>query len=149
MGKIAVTGGQKLKGEITIEGSKNAVLPILAATILNGGINVIRNCPKLKDVDLVLEILKEIGCMVTVEGSTVLVDSSTINSTQIPEDLATEMRSSIIFLGPMLARFKKVNISYPGGCVILLAQLYYCIKLNSSQFINIFYTNIIYSVSII
>lgn len=117
MSKLIVTGGQKLRGEITVEGSKNAVLPILAATVLNGGISRIKNCPRLSDVQIMLEILKKIGCKVSFEGDTVTVDSSTINSTEIPEDLAVEMRSSIIFMGPILSRFKKVTISYPGECV--------------------------------
>lgn len=122
MSKLIVTGGQKLRGEITVEGSKNAVLPILAATVLNDGISIIKNCPRLSDVQIMLEILKKIGCKVSFEGDTVIVDSSTINSTDIPEDLAVEMRSSIIFMGPILSRFKKVTISYPGECVWLLAK---------------------------
>ncbi|MCX7921306.1 MAG: UDP-N-acetylglucosamine 1-carboxyvinyltransferase [Clostridia bacterium] len=122
MGKLVVIGGQKLKGEITIEGSKNAVLPILAATVLNNGMNIIKNCPKLKDVELIIEILRKIGCTVKVEGDTVIIDSSTMNTTKIPEDLATEMRSSIIFMGPILARYGNVTISYPGVYVGLLAQ---------------------------
>lgn len=122
MSKLIVTGGQKLKGEITVEGSKNAVLPILAATVLNDGVSVIRNCPRLSDVYTMLEILKQLGCKVSFEGDTVTVDSSTMNSTEVSEDLAVEMRSSIIFLGPILSRFKKVTISYPGECVLLLAH---------------------------
>ncbi|RCX16557.1 UDP-N-acetylglucosamine 1-carboxyvinyltransferase [Anaerobacterium chartisolvens] len=117
MSRIEVTGGQKLKGEITVEGSKNAVLPVLAATVLNGGINIIKNCPKLKDVEIMFEILKNIGCKVVVEGNMVIIDSSTISSTEISQELATEMRSSVIFIGPMLARCGKVSICYPGGCV--------------------------------
>lgn len=122
MGKIIVTGRQRLCGEIWVEGSKNAVLPILAATVLNGGISVIKNCPKLKDVERALEILRKIGCKTKVEGDTLIVDTSTLNNTRIPEELAAEMRSSIIFMGPMLARCGKVTISYPGGCAILLAH---------------------------
>jgi UDP-N-acetylglucosamine enolpyruvyl transferase len=122
MSKLIVVGGNKIKGEIVVEGAKNAVLPILAATILNGGINVIKNCPKLKDVELMLKILGKIGCKVSMEEDTVIVDSSTINSTLIPEDLATEMRSSIIILGAILTRFGKVTVTYPGGCVSLLAH---------------------------
>jgi len=122
MSKLIITGGQKLKGEIAIEGSKNAVLPILAATILNGGINVIKNLPKLRDVEVALDILRSVGCKVTVEGDVATIDSSIINETQIPVNLAIEMRSSIIFMGPMLARCGKVTISYPGECVILLAH---------------------------
>ena len=118
MSKMIIHGGQKLKGEVQIEGSKNAVLPILAATLLNSGISVIKNCPRLRDVDVTLKILTKLGCKVKFEEDTVIVDSSTITSTDIPEDLATEMRSSIIFVGPMLSRCKRVTISFPGGCEI-------------------------------
>jgi UDP-N-acetylglucosamine 1-carboxyvinyltransferase len=111
-----------LKGEVTVEGAKNAVLPILAATVLNEGLNVIRNCPDLKDVEITLKILDNIGCKVSKENDVVMIDSSTINSTFIPEDLASEMRSSIIFMGPILAKYGKVTISYPGDCVTLLAH---------------------------
>lgn len=119
MSKIIVTGGKKLKGEIEIEGAKNAVLPILAATILNRGENVIKNCPMFKDVEVIIEILRTIGCKVKVEDNVVTVDSSTVSSTEVPEQLAAEMRSSIILMGPLLAREGKVTISYPGGCVTL------------------------------
>jgi UDP-N-acetylglucosamine 1-carboxyvinyltransferase len=119
MSKIIVRGGKKLKGEIEIEGSKNSVLPILAATILNGGENVIKNCPMFKDVEVALDILRTLGCKVKVEDNVVIIDSSTISSTQVPENLATEMRSSIVLMGPILAREGKVTISYPGECVTL------------------------------
>ncbi len=119
MSKIIVTGGKKLKGEIEIEGAKNAVLPILAATILNRGENVIKNCPMFKDVEVIIEILRTIGCKVKVEDNVVTVDSSTLSSTEVPESLAAEMRSSIIFMGPILAREGKVTISYPGEYVTL------------------------------
>lgn len=117
MGRLIITGGKKLKGEILVEGSKNAVLPILAATVLNGGINIIKNCPALRDVDQMLQILKQLGCNVVMEGTTVFVDSSTLSSTLVPENLASEMRSSIFLMGPLLARCHNVTISYPGGCV--------------------------------
>jgi UDP-N-acetylglucosamine enolpyruvyl transferase len=129
VGKIIINGGKRLQGELQIDGAKNAVLPVLSASILNGGINIIENCPKLKDVETVLTILAKIGCKVDVEkNNRVIVDSSTIHTTEIPEDLATEMRSSIIFLGPLLARFGNVTISYPGGCVIISALLSYFSK---------------------
>lgn len=118
MSKLVITGGQKLKGEIVVDGSKNAVLPILAATVLNGGINIIKNCPGLKDVHIMIEILKRIGCKVQFEENTLIVDSSTVNSTIVPEDFAVEMRSSIVFLGPILSRFGRVTIGHPGGCDI-------------------------------
>ena len=115
MSKLIVTGGQKLRGEINVEGSKNAVLPILAATVLNDGISVIKNCPRLSDVEAMFEILRKLGCKVNFEENTVVIDSSTMNTTEIPEDLAVEMRSSVIFMGPIISRFKEVTISYPGG----------------------------------
>jgi UDP-N-acetylglucosamine 1-carboxyvinyltransferase len=122
MSKLIIKGGYKLKGEVDVQGSKNAVLPILAATLLNGGINVISNCPMIRDVEIALEILKYLGCKVYIDNSMIILDSSTITRTEIPEDLAVEMRSSIMFLGPMLARCGEVTISYPGGCVMLQAQ---------------------------
>lgn len=122
MSRLIVVGGRKLRGEITVEGAKNAVLPILAATVLNGGINVIKGCPELSDVSLMFDILRGLGCKVSVENDMAEVDSSTLNNTVIPDGLAKEMRSSIFLMGPMLARCKKVTISYPGVCVGLLAQ---------------------------
>lgn len=133
MSKLIVVGGQKLKGEITIEGAKNAVLPILAATVLNEGLNVIRNCPDLKDVETTLEILDNIGCKVTRENDVVMIDSSTINSTFIPEDLASEMRSSIVLMGPILAKYGKVTISHPGDCVTIWAHCLYKLVMDDSS----------------
>ncbi len=122
MSKIVIVGGQKLKGEIAVEGSKNAVLPILAATVLNSGVSVIKNCPDLNDVRIMIDILRKLNCKVMVEKNTVIVDSSTMNDSVVPEDLAAGMRSSIIFMGPILARCKKVTISYPGGYISIWAQ---------------------------
>ncbi|MCX7746967.1 MAG: UDP-N-acetylglucosamine 1-carboxyvinyltransferase [Clostridia bacterium] len=118
MSKLIVIGGSKLKGEIVVEGAKNAILPVLAATILNSGLNVIKNCPKLKDVEATVNILEKVGCKVKTEENTIIVDSTNVNSYEIPEELATEMRSSVIFLGALLGRMGKVAISYPGGCEI-------------------------------
>jgi UDP-N-acetylglucosamine 1-carboxyvinyltransferase len=119
MSKLVITGGARLNGEIIVEGSKNAVLPIMAASLLNGKESVIKNCPRLKDVEVMIEILRKIGCSVKMEADVITINSSTIRETQIPVELAAEMRSSIIFMGPMLARCGKVTISYPGGCIPL------------------------------
>jgi len=119
MGEYIIQGGRKLSGELTISGGKNAILPILAAAVLNGGKSVIHNCPKISDTFVSLEILNALGCKTKMEGSTIFVDSSTANSDKVPEKLVQEMRSSIIFLGGVLGRFGKVTISYPGGCTFL------------------------------
>lgn len=118
MSKIVIAGGKKLEGKIRVDGAKNAVLPILAATVLNSGKNVIHDCPELKDVFATMEILRFLGCKVEKKGSTIIVDSSNINEYHIPDNLMREMRSSIIFLGSIVSRCRKARISYPGGCEI-------------------------------
>ncbi len=116
MSKMIIEGGRSLNGEVSVHGSKNAVLPILAATVLNGSRNIIHNCPRIKDVFSSIEILKGLGCGIVWEGNTLTVDSASISTQFIPETLMREMRSSIIFLGAMIARHRKVTISMPGGC---------------------------------
>lgn len=116
MGKYIINGGKKLSGEINVMGSKNAALPILAATVLNSSISCIHNCPQISDSKIMIEILKSIGCKVSCSQNTVTVDSSCANLYEVPKKYIKEMRSSIIFLGSLVSRFKKTIISYPGGC---------------------------------
>lgn len=116
MNKFYIDGGKRLEGILRIQGGKNAVLPILAATVLNGDISYIRDCPRILDVFTMIRILESIGCNVRWENKTLVVDSSSVSSYEIPEDLVREMRSSIVLLGSVLGRNKKVIISYPGGC---------------------------------
>ncbi|MBO5973356.1 MAG: UDP-N-acetylglucosamine 1-carboxyvinyltransferase [Clostridia bacterium] len=116
MSYFAVKGGTKLIGSVNINGAKNSVLPILAATLLNAGENVIHNCTRLRDVDSAIKILKHLGCRITRQGTTLTVDSSNITRCDVPESLMREMRSSVIFLGPILARCGCVRLSTPGGC---------------------------------
>ncbi len=118
MSEIVIAGGNKLEGRVEMHGAKNAVLPILAATVLNGGKNIIHDCPELSDVSATLDILKFLGCKVEKEARTIIVDSSNIKEHYIPDDLMREMRSSIIFLGSILSRCGKAKISFPGGCEI-------------------------------
>lgn len=116
MSELFITGGRRLSGEVKVQGAKNSALPILAATILSGGISVIHNCPDLSDVTTTLEILRHLGCRVWQEGDTVTVDSGPLDRCDIPERLMREMRSSVIFLGALLARTGQARISLPGGC---------------------------------
>lgn len=118
MSKLVINGGQKMEGEIDVQGSKNAVLPILAATILSDGKNIIHNCPRLRDVDITIEVLKNLGCTVSRLGDCLEVDASGISGYTIPDELMRQMRSSIIFLGAIVARFNKAEVSMPGGCEI-------------------------------
>lgn len=123
MNKIIVEGGKKLNGEISVQGAKNSVLPILVATLLVNGVSVIHNCPKLSDVDATIKILRYLGCTVTREGHTVTVDSSTMNRQDVPDNLMREMRSSIVFLGGIIGRMGKAVLSTPGGCEIGLRPI--------------------------
>lgn len=118
MSSIKVIGGGKLKGEIKIQGSKNAALPIIAATVLNRGITVIRNCPRILDVFYMINVLKELGCTADWEGNTLTLDTTLVSSTKVSEGSVQKMRSSILFLGALLGRCREVSIAYPGGCSI-------------------------------
>lgn len=116
MSKIVVNGGKALSGTVEIHGAKNAVLPILAATVMAGGVYAIHNCPRLSDVETTSEILRELGAKVTREGDTLIVDTSGEMESFIPERLMRKLRSSIVFMGAVLARKKEAKISAPGGC---------------------------------
>ena len=112
----AVGGGHRLRGEVKVQGSKNSALPILAATLLCRGECVLYNCPRLSDVEDTLTILRYIGCSARREGDTVIVDTASVTRCEIPPELMHRMRSSIIFLGAMIARFDRVRMTFPGGC---------------------------------
>ena len=114
-----INGGVKLDGSVRISGAKNAVLPILAATLLADGPATIENVPHLHDVTTTMELLGCMGVMVSVdEKLSVEVDSSTIENYTAPYHLVKTMRSSILVLGPLLARFGEAEVSLPGGCAI-------------------------------
>ena len=116
MSILRINGGQRLDGVINVHGAKNSVLPILAASILSKSETVIRNCPDLTDVNAAIKILRRLGCKVTREGDTVCVDSREMTRCDISDKLMREMRSSVIFLGAILARAGEAVLSMPGGC---------------------------------
>ena len=115
MSKYIIKGGNKINGEIALNGAKNSVLPILSASILCDKC-IIHNCPALTDVKAALNILSCLGSKYIVDGDTVILDNSGINNDFIPDNLMREMRSSVVFMGAVIARLKSAIISYPGGC---------------------------------
>ncbi len=121
--KIIVNGGKRLKGEISVQGAKNSVLPILAATLLVNGVCVIHNCPMISDVEATIKILTYLGCRVNVEEHTVTVDSTAVNKSEVPDELMREMRSSVVFLGGIIGRTGRAVLSTPGGCEIGLRPI--------------------------
>ena len=128
MSGIEVIGGKQLNGELRIQGSKNAALPVIAATILNKGISRLKNCPKILDVFHMVTILEELGCKTTWENNSLIVDSSMADVTGVSEESVRKMRSSILFLGSILGRFHEVTIAYPGGCSIGQRPIDYHLK---------------------
>ncbi len=118
MSVIQVQGLRSLKGEIKIQGSKNAVLPMMAAAVLHKGTTVIHNVPRIQDVFCMLGILKRIGCKCCLEDHSLTIDGSALTQTEIPEEYIKSMRSSIVLSGPLLGRAGKAVTSFPGGCSI-------------------------------
>ena len=118
MSSFVVTGGKSLSGSVRISGAKNALLPILAATVLSGGVSEIQNCPRISDVFLTVEILKDIGCRVSFTDDVITVDSSNMHKTSLKPEFVKKMRGSVIFLGALAGRFGEASLPYPGGCEI-------------------------------
>ena len=116
MKKLLITGGARLSGAVSIHGAKNSVLPILAACCLCSSPCVLHNCPDIEDVRTALAILEKLGCKTRREGSTLCVDASGLHGRSIEKQLAGKMRSSVLFLGALLARCREAELALPGGC---------------------------------
>ena len=116
MSQLLIQGGRRLDGEVQVQGAKNSVLPILAATLLTGDTVLLENCPHLRDVEASIRILRTLGCDARWEAAGLAVDTSRMDGCAISDALMREMRSSAIFLGAILARCGQAEISYPGGC---------------------------------
>ena len=116
MAEYVIDGGRRLNGCIEIQGAKNSALPILAASVLCRGEVILNNCPIISDTDTCIKILRYLGCSVYRDGHTVYVDSRQIYRYDIPAELMREMRSSIVFMGAILGRMKRAEVSLPGGC---------------------------------
>lgn len=122
MSSYIIEGGKALEGTVNISGSKNASLPIIAASILNGGVSKLYNVPNIHDTQITLKILKILGCKIDKKNGKIIIDSSKMNSHEIPDDLMRQMRSSVVLAGAILARFKNAKFSYPGDCDIWWIQ---------------------------
>lgn len=118
MDKIEITGGCPLSGNVSIQGSKNAVLPMIAASIMTDEKVTLLNCPDIDDVKTMLKILESIGCKVVFENHKIEIDPSFISGYEILSEDAKCLRASFIFLGSLLGRFRMASIAHPGGCTI-------------------------------
>ncbi|AXT97523.1 MULTISPECIES: UDP-N-acetylglucosamine 1-carboxyvinyltransferase [Moraxella] len=118
MDKFKIIGASRIIGEVTISGSKNAALPLLAAMLLPNGETVLHNVPTLKDTATLIELIAGTGVKIYKEGNTVTADASVVTNYYAPYELVRTMRASILVLGPLLARFGEAEVSLPGGCSI-------------------------------
>jgi UDP-N-acetylglucosamine 1-carboxyvinyltransferase len=118
MDKIVIKGGERLIGEVGVSGSKNAALPLFAASLLTDGVNCLNNVPNLKDVQTIGKVLGNLGVNVWKEGEAYRIDATTISNHEAPYDLVKTMRASILVLGPLVARVRRATVSLPGGCAI-------------------------------
>lgn len=113
-----IEGGKKLEGRVSISGSKNASLPIIAGTILSGKTTKLYHIPNIHDTQITLKILKMLGCKVKRNHGKIEINSKEMNKKEIPEDMMRQMRSTVIMAGAIIGRFKEATFSYPGGCEI-------------------------------
>ena len=118
MDKIIIRGGERLIGEVEVSGSKNATLPVFAASLLAEGVNLFHNVPNLKDVQTIVKVLKNLGVKVWEEGEIYRIDATEVSNHKAPYDLVKTMRASILVLGPLVARMRRATVSLPGGCAI-------------------------------
>jgi UDP-N-acetylglucosamine 1-carboxyvinyltransferase len=118
MSKFKIQGGIKLQGEVTVSGSKNATLPILAATLLTEEKSTLHNVPDISDVHSFLAIMESLGAKTSFKDNTVEIDPSNLKQATLDNELIKKMRASILLLGPLLARFKEAQLVFPGGCVL-------------------------------
>ena len=118
MPRIRVRKSDPLKGNVKIDGAKNAVLPIIAATLLANDICVLKSVPNLRDVHVISDLLRHLGAKVDYRDGVLTVDSTNIITYEAPYDLVKKMRASFLVMGPLLARFNHTKISMPGGCAI-------------------------------
>ncbi|MDA8233989.1 MAG: UDP-N-acetylglucosamine 1-carboxyvinyltransferase [Clostridia bacterium] len=118
MEKFIIMGGNRLEGKIRVSGAKNAALPILAASLLSPGTNLIQDVPNLKDVAVMKNLLEYLGVKITSDQQGIKVDAQRAASLEVNEEIMRKMRASNLVMGPLLARFGQVRVSYPGGCAI-------------------------------
>ena len=131
---LMIEGGRRLSGDLTVQGAKNSVLPILAACILSGDVCVLQRCPHLEDVDTSIDILRHLGCAVRWNGPDLEVDSSTLTRWDIPDRLKRRMRSSVVFLGAILARCGQAECRpTAGGCELHIPVQMHMVRREQTQ----------------
>ncbi len=123
MKTICVKNAEKLQGNVWIQGSKNTILPVIAATLLGDGVSYIYNCPMIEDVEVMRQLLACMNVTTTLENHVLMIDASCARYAALPCELTTKLRSSVLLLAPILARWRKIELGVPGGCNIGLRPI--------------------------
>src|SRR3990167_7304116 len=118
MAKFEIEGGTKISGNIKVAGNKNSVLPMMTASVLTNQLSTIENVPQISDVDVMIKLLEIAEAKITKQDSKITIDPANLKETEFPVALTEKLRASVLLLGPMLARFGKAKIGYPGGDII-------------------------------
>jgi len=127
--KLIISGGNRLRGTVKIDGAKNSALSIMAATLLTKDVCILRNVPRLTDVNIMAKVIRKLGVKVEwKEDNSLYIDSDDFNNYEAPYELVKMMRGSILVMGPLLARLKRAKISLPGGCAIGARPVDYHLK---------------------
>ena len=115
MDRLYVTGGARLAGSVRVSGAKNSALKLMAASLLAPGKSVVRNVPRIRDCNVMAEMLEHFGVRVSLRGDVVELDATNVDAVEAPDELVRQMRASIVVLGPLLARCGRAQVSMPGG----------------------------------
>ncbi|MBI5966488.1 MAG: UDP-N-acetylglucosamine 1-carboxyvinyltransferase, partial [Deltaproteobacteria bacterium] len=118
MDKLIIEGGYRLVGQIPISGSKNAALPLFAASLLADGWNTLQNVPALADIRTISKLLLQMGVKIEGERNRVRLNAAGVHSCEAPYKLVKTMRASVLVLGPLVAKWRRARVSLPGGCAI-------------------------------
>lgn len=118
MDKLVIQGGTPLRGQVTVSGSKNATLPIMAASLLSSGEVILNGVPDLEDIHVMSEALQLLGAKIKRESDTLIIDASSVSNCTLPESISRRMRASNLLMGSLLGRFGQARVAYPGGCAI-------------------------------
>ena len=128
MKKLVIEGGRKISGTIKISGAKNSVVALIPASILTNGKCVITNVPDISDVRILIEMMRELGSIITFENDTITIDNKNVKNKKITEEYASKLRASYYFMGSLVGKYHNAEIAYPGGCVIGSRPIDYHIK---------------------
>ena len=128
MKKLVIEGGHKISGTIKISGAKNSVVALIPASILTNGKCVITNVPDISDVRILIEMMQELGSIITFENDTITIDNKNVQNKKITEEYASKLRASYYFMGSLVGKYHNAEIAYPGGCVIGSRPIDYHIK---------------------